>query len=508
VTGALFDYHVAESLPPLAWVARIAGGRADVQCGRAVRRTAGGFVEGSWTGDADVSSLASSTTVFGSGIVALDGELLVVPPSHQLEAVYSVVAGGDLIFSNSLVGLLTAAQLRLDPDANYPAVFGAAREGIKRNPISIPTLGPDVTMYYHENVRVGSAGSVVVQPKPREAAFGSFADYRQRLTSALASLVANAPGYRPVVALSGGYDSTAVAVIAASLGCADAVSFSTGRQFGTRHEVKDSGAATAQRLGLRVSHHDRHAYRSRSDLPEAEFLAGGMPGEEVALVAMADVLPGTMLLTGNWPAWVWAATGPQRTGLERDDLSAASLTEFRLRLAFVAAHLPHFGATAQPSLLAISGSEEMRPFRVGGGYDRPIPRRIAEEAGLPRGSFATSKRATSINLNRQGREAFAPATVRSIEAFALAEGRQAGLAPVRRIGTLERSATRLAKLLRAGRLAGGLERHRQSTTHFRRQDGALLLRWAVEQVRPRYSAVASGTPRFARNSAKAADISE
>ena len=33
----------------------------------------------------------------------------------------------------------------------------------------------------------------------------------------------------------------------------------------------------------------------------------------------------------------------------------------------------------------------MRPWSVGGGYDRPIPRRIAEEAGVPRQHFGQRK---------------------------------------------------------------------------------------------------------------------
>ncbi len=37
----------------------------------------------------------------------------------------------------------------------------------------------------------------------------------------------------------------------------------------------------------------------------------------------------------------------------------------------------------------------MAPWSVGGRYDRPLPRRIAEEAGLPRERFGVRNRATS-----------------------------------------------------------------------------------------------------------------
>ena len=46
-------------------------------------------------------------------------------------------------------------------------------------------------------------------------------------------------------------------------------------------------------------------------------------------------------------------------------------------------------------------SDAMRPWSIPGDYDRPIPRRILEEAGLPRTSFGIKKYASShISLNK------------------------------------------------------------------------------------------------------------
>jgi hypothetical protein len=55
----------------------------------------------------------------------------------------------------------------------------------------------------------------------------------------------------------------------------------------------------------------------------------------------------------------------------------------------------------------------MRPWSVGGDYDRPIPRRIAEEAGVPRQWFGRVKLAGMYNhfyregLTPNGQEDFA-----------------------------------------------------------------------------------------------------
>ena len=41
----------------------------------------------------------------------------------------------------------------------------------------------------------------------------------------------------------------------------------------------------------------------------------------------------------------------------------------------------------------MAASPEMAPWRLGNGYDRPIPRRILESAGVPRALFGARKKA-------------------------------------------------------------------------------------------------------------------
>ena len=58
----------------------------------------------------------------------------------------------------------------------------------------------------------------------------------------------------------------------------------------------------------------------------------------------------------------------------------------------------------------------MRPWSIGGAYDRPIPRRIAEEAGVPRDLFGQNKMATfNCWLNRD--HAMSDAGQRDFDAF-------------------------------------------------------------------------------------------
>jgi hypothetical protein len=57
----------------------------------------------------------------------------------------------------------------------------------------------------------------------------------------------------------------------------------------------------------------------------------------------------------------------------------------------------YWGSEKADQIRALGRRPEMLPWTLGSDYDRPIPRRFAEEAGLRRGSFANKKMAASFN---------------------------------------------------------------------------------------------------------------
>jgi hypothetical protein len=67
------------------------------------------------------------------------------------------------------------------------------------------------------------------------------------------------------------------------------------------------------------------------------------------------------------------------------------MKEFRLRVGFVKVAIPFFGAARAEDIDKISNSGEMEFWRLGNDYDKPIPRRILETAGVPRGLFGVRK---------------------------------------------------------------------------------------------------------------------
>jgi len=498
------DIRVESSLPPLAWVARVTAGCADVAVGASVRHERDALFEGTWAGEPSLSSLPAQATLFGSGMAVSGPNLVVLTPSHQLEGVYHARPSSELVVSNSLVGVLTAAGLELDKSADYPAVFGAGHDlwqlveedtpagpRLARASFNIPTRSAPVTFQRFENLAIAVDLAISELRKPRERPFASFADYKSRLTGAAASLLANANGYPPLVSLSAGYDSAAVAAVAAAVGCHEAVGFLTARPSPRDGSVDDSGAVAAAALGMEFEAFDRLSYSSAHDKPEAEFLATGQAGEEIIFSGLAQKLRRRTLLNGYWAGKQWAMS-------HRDDWrhiwpstsAGASITEFRLRNDFIFAPLPCFAAVGKPDAPSLLDLPEMEPYRVGGHYDRPIPRRLAEEAGLMRGTFGVTKHAANVVFPVEGMHAFTDETRGSLAAFASAEGSPAQPRRRRPFGKRDRALLRVANRVHARGVAERLRQRQKRLVHFDPGFGNLVLRWAVSEIRPRYAAVA------------------
>jgi hypothetical protein len=151
---------------------------------------------------------------------------------------------------------------------------------------------------------------------------------------------------------------------------------------------------------LEVVEVERPPHPNGEGYPEAEFIATGMGGDEFPFAAFAPHLHGTILLTGLGGERMWGCSGPvSRTAFQDDEPAGASLAEFRLRCGFVHVPVGWIGFEGQPELRVLCRSEAMRPWHTGTDYERPIARRIIEERGVPRGRFATTKRAASATFH-------------------------------------------------------------------------------------------------------------
>jgi hypothetical protein len=163
----------------------------------------------------------------------------------------------------------------------------------------------------------------------------------------------------------------------------------------------DTGRPIAGALGLTCVERERAAAAQNGS--ELEWLTSGTGGGDYPLAAFEPELGDAVLLTGFHGDKVWERAVPPSSVLKRGDPSGASIADFRLRVGFLHVPVPFIGACRHSEIHTISNSAEMRPFSVGGDYDRPICRRILEEAGIPRELVGQRKQAIATHFSRNMR---------------------------------------------------------------------------------------------------------
>ena len=75
-------------------------------------------------------------------------------------------------------------------------------------------------------------------------------------------------------------------------------------------------------------------------------------------------------------------------------------SEIRLKSGFINVAVPFILARNIRSIVAISRSDEMKPWSLHNDYDRPIARRIAESSGVPREAFGMQKKGVGRHYYR------------------------------------------------------------------------------------------------------------
>ncbi len=117
-------------------------------------------------------------------------------------------------------------------------------------------------------------------------------------------------------------------------------------------------------------------------------------------VAAQSYLQGRVLLTGHHGDTVWG-TGdydPTPDIVRHGAPSGLALAEWRLCVGFLHCTMPFLSVRNIEQIHRVSIGDEMKPWSVGGDYDRPICRRIVEEAGVECELFGQQKKATAVVL--------------------------------------------------------------------------------------------------------------
>lgn len=414
--GTVGSVTVDRTIPPLAWLAKRTAGVWEVTAGSRVELHSLGAFEGVWDGDFSDFRPDSAQYVFGSGVVATSSGAVFVPPRHLEEALFALhdERSASTLVSNSLAFAFASAGIATDSpffqDVARHLQDHAFDEGLKGVARVVPLISAtdDHRLYMcsYFNFAVDASGRPHRTWFPAKREFRNFGEYRHLLNTTTRRLFDNgsnigrATPLTPATTVSSGYDSAAVSAVAASQGCEQALTLTV-----HVYDHDDSGTPVANALGLAVRER-RHVMGDRIlDLDmdsgdhlfeqAAEFIVTFGIGDDVAFLSFQDDLGQTMLTTGVWGDSIWARGKTVPSGLPVRVLFGKSLSEFRLRVGFAHVALPFIGGRYAEPARRLSLSREMKPYSVGGTYDRPIARRLAEESGVPRNAFGNRKSATA-----------------------------------------------------------------------------------------------------------------
>jgi hypothetical protein len=379
------------------------------------------YFEGAWDGNFEEGGFPEATAVVGTGGRITPEGPVFTAPTDMYQHLTSIRRGDNLYLSNSLVFTFVLAGDK--PDIDYPyAIFDilqASRWGLRKPETRIRTYSKSrITLHKFGNVRIGPGLETIWEPREDPPPPLDYESYTRSLTDALRKLFENGSAsarrrpLTPLTTISAGYDSAAVSALAARAGCSEAVTITLGQD-----DDRDNGRDIAGYLNLEVKEIQKLEYLRMPGFPEAEFCAAGGLRQNVMFISMEDDLAGRILLLGRPGDSVWEGNelfnfsgifSPLNT-----NLGSTPFCEFRLRLGFVCWSVPYFAYAHISRLFEISSSREMRPWHVPGDYNRPIPRRILESAGVPREMFGQEKMANAHvsledppQINRNSREEF------------------------------------------------------------------------------------------------------
>jgi hypothetical protein len=415
--------EVDQSIPPLAWVGTLNKRKWTFTVGSGVDVRGNGVFEGVWDAEFDDFHPERSRYVFGSGSTWYGRRPRFVPPKHPQESLFLFFdrRKETSYVSNSLAFLLCEAGLETD---HYFAAlilgnlrehaYEAAKRGVDRTRTQVASddrFRLDLCTYF--NFSIDQRGRLHRRWFGATREFRTFAEYRVLLERVVTRLFKNSTNngrqliLDPIVGVSQGYDSAATASITSAIGCTRALTIKANVD-----GMDDDGSVIGAALGLSViarphilgaSIFDLRSVAARTMMPQAaEFFATIGIGDEVAFLPFEPDLKESIFFTGIWGDSIWDRAADVTSGFPARIWFNKSFGEFRLRAGFAHVPLPFVGGRHAPTVKALSNHPSMDPYSVGGDYDRPIPRRIAEESGVARHLFGNQKNAQNPLL--QGHE--------------------------------------------------------------------------------------------------------
>jgi hypothetical protein len=422
-------YNPVAELPKLMWLAviRLDSKTLTVFHGSAVECRDEWLVEGIWDGEFSRGEFHRSEHFFGSGIRLEGDRVYCVPSSALVDRLVYCRHDQTLFVSNSLIALLALTGSKLDQSHDYNAESSTILKGLKDYKREFTILNPDIDKFYqvyHDNIVIKDDG-VSFERRSKIHNFTSFAQYYALLNDVLVRLKRcyTSPDRKTrldaFTTISSGYDSTAVACLARAIGVDKC--FTSKRSNSTvpawidKRRAFDNGGPIADALDMEAIYLS-HDISSSSD-DELYFYAVDPSKTELIFHTMAAHIAKTcqaaVVFTGYHGDKMWDAELEDKylnDQIMRGDISGLRLSEIRLKSGFIHVAVPFIFARSVASIRRITDAPEMDPWRLRNSYDRPIPRRIAESAGVDRQLFGFHKKMVSTSQaypsNEQLRKGF------------------------------------------------------------------------------------------------------
>jgi hypothetical protein len=410
------EYSLNPLLPKLAWLARVDRGPQVVAVthGAAVETRPDWLVEGVWDGDFGQGGFHRAENFFGSGIRLEGDEVHFVPSTASIDRLLYCEYQGQALVSNSLILMLAATGASLSDQEDYWRECLSIIKGVDRYDRRFAVAHPRLShleQVFYENIVI-SDQPTRYELRLRRHQIDDFAQYVGSLKVILGRIQQNYQDrgrrypFLGYTTLSVGYDSAAVSVLVRGLGITEAFTGHPVRQpleallpGGWKEDARDIGEV----LGLTV--HELDDRRESITEDELFYLCTNYPKHhsghwsELSFHSMARHITASgklgVVFTGNHGDTVWDVNTPERhlaEHIRRGCLTGLNQTEIRLHAGYVTVPVPFIWAHEILKIRQVTLSAEMAPWRLGNDYDRPIPRRLLEEAGVPRQAFGFEKK--------------------------------------------------------------------------------------------------------------------
>jgi hypothetical protein len=406
-------WHRDRKIPALAWLCESTPTKTTFLLGPRVEKIGRTFFEGVWDGPVAKVGFRQSDNFFGTGC-SFRKYLVFTPPRHCFDAIYAATSHGMTYVTNSLALLIQTALPSISDDT-----LRDLAERMKTHCNEATALGVDLSsslatsqdgwsfyrIMYH-NFGLSEEGTPIRVFHHEQPPATTFEEYRSNLESVTKALTENATSKHRkfplsvVSTISNGYDSTACTAIAKKAGCTVAHTIS-----GDVRGRSDSGEEIGAQLGVEVRTHAHILKTSDESLAlhldedsmayAAEFLATDGLGDDVVFASFGTDIENCLVFEGSFGDGIWAKRRRTLAGLPTGLPTAKSKNEFHLRNATNFVPMPVIGAKFAEGIRAVLRQPDMAPFVLGTRYDRPLPRRIVEEAGGQRESFGQRKGATA-----------------------------------------------------------------------------------------------------------------